>query len=351
LTRNIWTDYFVSKSRALIISRRAEMLPGRIFYSSRVAIILLSLFLLAACNKKSIVDGEPDGPSISQYDWDAAWNGTANLIAYIHGEAFTNPNRYPNGVYVIDPDGSNRTAIYLSDWIYYIDWSPDGQWIVAYENGILFKISYPAGETDTLVHSGEFYSPAWSPDGNKIACVQRGGPTRGIYTLNADGSNYQLIIPYGDYPAWYSADSIVYLNWALEFPAGTICISDTSGSYKDVIVNGGLYGIVYFQHIRTHLQTKRIAALAYIPGGILSVWTYDIGQDTLRRFLDYADYPSFSPDGDSIIYSDIRDGYGNLNIICWDSTGWRQLTEPVGPGGLWALEFNFRVKRVIHHDG
>jgi len=308
------------------------MLPVQRNFSNRVIIILSCFFWLTACNKKSIVDGEPDGPSISQYDWDAAWNGTNNLIAYIHGEAFTNPNRYPNGIYVIDPDGNNRTAVYLSDWIYYIDWSPDGQWIIAHDNGLLLKIPYTNGGIDTLVQSGLSYSPAWSPDGSKIACVQRGGPTSGIYTIDADGSNYQLIIP-GDYPAWYSADSIIYLNLDYEFPIGSICISDTGGLFRRLIIDGSSNNITRFKNINVHFQRNRLVALAYIPGGILSVWTYDIGQDTLRRFLDYADYPSFSPDGDSIIYSDIRDGYGNLNIISWDSTGCRQLTEPVGTEG------------------
>jgi hypothetical protein len=88
---------------------------------------------------------------------------------------------------------------------------------------------------------------------------------------------------------------------------------------------------LYFYNISAHFEKKRIAASAYIPGTSYYLYTYDMEQDVLKRFLENADFADFSPDGDSIIYTDIRIGYGNLNVICWDSTGWRQLTEPIGP--------------------
>jgi len=297
-------------------------------------LILLCLFWVAATCEKTTNGGaeiDPDEDWMNVFDWSSSWNRANNKIAYMHATNDTTDIIYPSGIYVMDTDGGNRTRIFQSRRVIDLDWSPDGQWVVANEHGFLFKISYPDGDVDTLLRGSEYYYPAWSPDGSKIACVLRAGTDRGIYTLNPDGSDYRLLIQYGDYPAWYSPDSILYLNHAPDFPFRSICISDASGQNKRVVVHDSTNYILQFDNISAHFETKRIAASAVIPGAPPDLYIYDMGENELRRFLKMADYPDFSPDGDSIVYTDIRVGYGNLNLICWDSSGWRQLTEPVGP--------------------
>ncbi len=308
---------------------------GRCHVIRFMAISFFGLFLLAACNKKTtngdIVSHDPPGPHTAVLDWSASWNQINNKIAYMHGAIDTADTVYPSGIYVMDPDCSNRIRIFLSRRVINLDWSPDGQWVIANERSLLFKISYADGAVDTLLRGSEYYYPVWSPDGSKIACVLRGGPTSGIYTLNHDGSEYRLIIPWGDFPVWFSPDSILYLNLDSDLPVGSICISDARGQNRRLVVDGSSCGITRFEKINAHFGNKRVTASAVIPGASFYLYTYDMQQNDLRRFLAYADFADFSPDGDSIIYTYIKVGYGNLNVICWDSTGWRQLTEPVGP--------------------
>jgi len=298
-----------------------------------IVVIFLSPFLQIGCSKKSTDSIYYPQHGRNIFDWSASWNATNNKIAYMHAENDTTNTVYPSGIYVIDPDGGNRTRLFLSRRIIDLDWSPDGRWVVANEHGYLLKISYPDGLVDTLLRGSEYYYPVWSPDGLKIACVLRGGPTSGVYTLKPDGSDYRLIIPWGDYPAWYSSDSVLYLNYELDFPSGSICISDIPSQNRRLIVQDSTYGITGFHKIGADFARKRVAAFAVIPGETFYLFTYDIEQNELRRFLEHADYPEFIPGVDSMIYTDTRVGYGNLDVICWDSTGWRQLTEPVGQGG------------------
>jgi Tol biopolymer transport system component len=111
------------------------------------------------------------------------------------------------GLAYVAPDGSNRqeTGVQGTN----PDWSPDGK-LVAYDGFSpreIRTLDFVTGMTVELT-SDRFSldsRPAWSPDGTRIAFVEQrriGRHTRrGVYVINADGSNV-VRLRNGIDPAW-----------------------------------------------------------------------------------------------------------------------------------------------------
>jgi len=110
---------------------------GRCHVIRFMAILFCWSLLIAACNEKStngdIVVVDPPEPPVHTpaLDWSASWNEANNKIACLHYESDTTNTAYPSGIYVMDPDGGNRTRIFLSPRVIDLDWSHDGSYIVA----------------------------------------------------------------------------------------------------------------------------------------------------------------------------------------------------------------------------
>lgn len=116
-------------------------------------------------------------------------------------------------VWLMNADGSHETQLTHSggtdDEV--PDWSPDGRHI-AYEEGdppngrIWVMNSDGTGNHQLTSGPGSDFGPAWSPDGKEIAFVRDlGHGDRSVYTMSADGSNVQRVIPIPlteNVPAW-----------------------------------------------------------------------------------------------------------------------------------------------------
>jgi len=280
-----------------------------------------------ACGDGTSEPERPLGPSIWSYN--PVWSEANDLIAFVHLNAPGRDHPDSSGIYTIKPDGTDRRILYpneLSWTTFGLDWSPDGQWLIASIGQDIVKISYPDGEADTLTDEGDLFSPAWSPDGQYIAYESHVRDSSGIYIMQTDGYNKRYILQHGWHVDWPYSDSIIYENSDHQYHVPSICISDTTGNnIRELYIPPDSYNLRDIEP-KMHAETGRIVFHAQNETIYTSMWFLEPNESVARKIKDYAMFPSFSPNGDQIVYVNVEKGNGNIYIINWDGTGLRQLT-------------------------
>ena len=191
---------------------------------------------------------------------DPAWSPDGTKIAFTglpSGKPPWEGDAYE--IYTMNADGSNQMRL-TNNSAYDSEpaWSPDGTKIAF----VIGRLG-PYGRTDSDIYTmnadgskqtrltfdnGGFYgnsSPAWSPDGTKIAFMSYRTGSYGIYTMNADGSN-QTLLTSGRDPNW-SPDStkIAFSRRSENLPGWEsmdIYIMNADGSKQTNITNTSLMG-------------------------------------------------------------------------------------------------------------
>lgn len=132
----------------------------------------------------------PDGSDLVRLtnnefgDGEADWAPDGTRLAYASRGA----------IYVMNSDGSNPERLTDSIRATTPAWSPDGSKIAfegrVEENNDIFSINSDGSSLTRLTqHEANDFGPAWSPDGTRIAFSSRRGGSYDLYTMNADGSN------------------------------------------------------------------------------------------------------------------------------------------------------------------
>ena len=254
----------------------------------------------------------------------------ASRIAYITKTG----KRY--ALQVADADGYNpQTVVSSNEPIISPAWSPDGNKLayVSFEKKkpVIYVQSLSSGSREVLAnYKGNNSAPAWAPDGSKLAIVLTYGANSQIYTVDASGGGLKQITKSTaiDTEPTFSPDgSQIYFS------------SDRGGKpqiYK-VPANGGNPSRVTFEG--GYNVSPRFSpdgkSLAYIrnDGGKFKVALQDLssGQVQLLSEGSQDESPSFAPNGRVILYATKVGGRGALAAVSSDGKVRQRLKD--GSGG------------------
>jgi TolB protein len=236
---------------------------------------------------------------------------------------------------VADSDGEGtQIALRSNEPIISPAWSPDGT-KVAY---VSFENKKPVVYVQDLVnrqrtvvanYKGSNSAPSWSPDGSKLAvALSRDGLTQ-VYVVNADGGNLRRLTNTNgiDTEPQFSADGqSIYFTSDRSGGPQIYKMSATGGEAQRVTF-GGSYNI-----------SPRISpdgkTLAYISrrDGRFQLYALDLTNGQEQRLSDTIkdESPSFSPNGKYIMYATESGRRGSLAVVSVDGRVKHSLTTQAG---------------------
>lgn len=238
------------------------------------------------------------------------------------------PGRYE--LHVAEASGENP-QIALASWHPIISpaWSPDGTRLayVSFESKkpVVYVHSLATGKRSVVANfRGSNSAPAWSPDGGRLAVVLTKDGTSQLYTIDADGTDLKVLsqaIGIDTEPCYSPDGRFIYFT------------SDRGGSpqiYRIPAAGGAPERLTFERtyNVSPHLSPdgKTLAHITRTDTGFkLATLDLDTRQVRILTDSDADESPSFAPNGRLIALATTNGGQGILSVVSADGRFRKQL--------------------------
>jgi TolB protein len=224
---------------------------------------------------------------------------------------------------IADADGQNPQVMLRSKHsIISPAWSPDGSRLayVSFESGksVIYVQTLATGQRVPISnYKGNNSAPAWSPDGRRLAIVLSRDGISQIYTTNADGSDLRRVMrsPLIDTEPYFTPDG--------QFLVFT---SDRGGSpqiYKVPAAGGDAQRLTFSGSYNISPRVSPDGQqLVYVTrqNGAFRIASQPLSSGAERILTDGPDdqSPSYAPNGMQVLYSAIQNGRSVLAVTSVD---------------------------------
>lgn len=232
-------------------------------------------------------------------------------------------------IFIMETDGSNVDQLTtFGPGLTRPSWSPDGRRLIYHSLfGDILTIS-DDGDWDVLILS-EFFNvlePAWSPDGTQIAFQSFEDLTPAIYTMDLDGGNRTRLtdsIDYEDFPSWSPDGSqLAFTREVDEFNHLFIINADGTDERQLTFGSDSNY-FAQWSPGGTQIVYQSAAFGEFFQLNLINV----DGTGEVVLMTDGGNAPSWSLDGDRIVYSSFADlVQPDIFVIDADGSNNTQLT-------------------------
>ena len=236
---------------------------------------------------------------------------------------------------VSDADGANAQAVLASNEpIISPAWSPDGSRIayVSFDQKkpVVVVQNLAQGTTRVLAnHRGNNSAPAWSPDGTRLAVTLTKDDISQIYVIPATGGEPRrmAVTPAIDTEASFSPDGQWIAFTSDRGGSPQIYRMPSEGGPAQRLTFEGTYNV----RPRYSPDGKSIAFVQRESGRFrIAVLEIDTGQVTVLTDGRLDDSPSYAPNGKMILYEAQENGRGQLSAVSSDGRVRQRLVSSAG---------------------
>jgi len=202
-------------------------------------------------------------------------------------------------------------------------WSPDGAWIVFATNAQIFRIKANGDSLTQLTNKDRHWSCDWSDSDSLIVFNTSLGESSGVWLMDPDGENARLLVRYGSHIDFTIGDSVFFIEKVSDNRklAHMVLIYPVDSTTREVYrwETGNPYSAYYYPEVSPNGEMVALS----IDGNI---WTLSLEGENMRPLTNHGgQYPSWSPDGKSILYCKPDTNGGELWIMNADGSSQHHL--------------------------